>query len=98
LAIFFWGGDGASIGGFAAFFEGGPGKNRFFAWCFGGEFVVECVTMVDLRHHVVWSLKTCHYFEIYFRVGCGKARDGVALGIVHEGTERYPIPGADLRA
>jgi hypothetical protein len=67
FAIFFWGGDGASIGGFAVFFEGGLGKNRFFAWCFGGEFVVGCVTIVDLRHHVVWSLKTCHFFEIYFR-------------------------------
>jgi hypothetical protein len=67
---------GRRLGVLLPFFEGGLGKNRFFAWCFGGEFVVGCVTIVDLRHHVVWSLKTCHFFEIYFQLGCGKAGIG----------------------
>ena len=63
-----------AIGGFARVFEGGFEKSRVFAWCIAGEFVVNCVVIVDVRHHVAWSLKTCHEFEIYFHAGCGKAR------------------------
>jgi hypothetical protein len=39
--FFFCGGDGARIGGFAVFFEGGSGKGRVFnvvfLWCSYGE-------------------------------------------------------------
>jgi hypothetical protein len=45
--FFFWGGYGVAIGGFARVFEGGFRKSRFLVWCFAGEFVVECVTIVD---------------------------------------------------
>jgi hypothetical protein len=72
LRFFFWGGDGVSIGGFAGVFEGGFGKSRFFAWCFCGEFVVDCVVIVVARVSLVWSLKIFHLFEVYFRGQCGK--------------------------
>jgi hypothetical protein len=67
------------------------GKGVFLVWCFAGELVVNCAFIVDRRHHVGWRLKPCHSFEVYFQVGCGKARDVVALGIVHEGTALYSI-------
>jgi hypothetical protein len=60
------------MGGFAVFLEGVLGKVRVLVWCFAGEFVVNRVINVDRRHHVAWRLKTCHSFEIYFHVGCGK--------------------------
>jgi hypothetical protein len=41
-------------------------------WCFCGEVMVDCVVIVERRHHVVWRLKTCHEFEVYFLVRCGK--------------------------
>ena len=35
--------------------------------------MVDCVAIVERRHHVATRLKTCHKFEVYFRVRCGKA-------------------------
>jgi hypothetical protein len=60
------------MGDFAVFLEGGLRKVRVLVWSFAGEFVVNRVINVDRRHHVAWGLKTCHSFEIYFHVGCGK--------------------------
>jgi hypothetical protein len=91
FTIFFLGGGGAAIGGFAAFFEGVLRKAPFLVWFFAGEFVVRCVVDVDRRHHAAWRLKTCHYFEIYFRVCCGK-RQGI--GSLWEW--RTEVPGAPL--
>jgi hypothetical protein len=64
--FFFRRGCGAGIGGFGVFLRGVLRKVAFLMWCFAGEFVVRCVANVEIRHHVVWSLKTCHDFEIYF--------------------------------
>jgi hypothetical protein len=45
------------IDGFAVFLMGVLGKVGFWLWFFCGEFVVECVVIVDRRHHVARSLK-----------------------------------------
>jgi hypothetical protein len=65
------------------------GKGVFLVWCFAGEFVVDCAFIVDRRQHVARRLKTCHDFEFYFQICCGKALNGAALGIVQEGTEQF---------
>jgi len=65
---------------FAVFLMGVLGKVGFWLWFFCGEFVVECVFIVDRRHQVAWSLKTCHGFEIYFRVRCGNGEGDPILG------------------
>jgi hypothetical protein len=44
-----------------AFFDGGAGKKRVFAWCFCGEFVVDCVINVVRKMAVLWGGKTCHF-------------------------------------
>jgi hypothetical protein len=54
------------------FFEGGLEKAAFLMWCFCGESMVDCVAIVERRHHVAKRLKTCHEFEVYFCVRCGK--------------------------
>jgi len=56
------------------FFKGVFGKARVLVWCFDGSFVVECVVIVDRRHHVMRGLKTCHEFQLYFEVKCGKGK------------------------
>jgi hypothetical protein len=38
--------------GFAGVFEGGFGKTGVFVWCFGGEFVVNCVVERGVSLHV----------------------------------------------
>jgi hypothetical protein len=62
------------IGGFAVFFRGVAGKAVFLMWCFCGEVMVNCVVVVEKRHHVSWRLKTCHELEVYFRAGVEKPR------------------------
>jgi hypothetical protein len=47
LVIFSFGGDGAGIGVFAGFFEGGCGKRCAFMWCFCGDVMVDCVVFVE---------------------------------------------------
>jgi hypothetical protein len=54
--------------------------------------MVDCVVIVERGHHVSDGLKTCHEFEVYFRVGCGKAAMAIPfLGTVHQGTQGSPI-------
>jgi hypothetical protein len=77
FAIFFWEEDGAAIDGFAVFFRGGSGKSCVLMWCFCGESMVDCVAIVESRHHVAYRLKTCHEFGVYFRVRCGKAAQAI---------------------
>jgi hypothetical protein len=36
--------------------------------------MVDCVVIVEKRHHVAERLKTCHRFEVYFRVPRGNQR------------------------
>jgi hypothetical protein len=69
FVFFLGGGGGVAIGRFAVFFKGGSGKTAFFMWCFCGESMVDCVVMVERRHHVLERLKTCHEFEVYFCIG-----------------------------
>jgi hypothetical protein len=65
-------------------------------WCFCGESMVDCVVIVERRHHVATRLKTCHEFEVYFRVRCGKAAEAIpSLGMVHQRTQRESILCAD---
>jgi hypothetical protein len=78
FVIFFLGGDGAAIGGFAVFLRGVLGKAAFFMWCSCGESMVDCVVIVEGRHHVAERLETCHEFEVYFRVWCGRVWCGKA--------------------
>jgi hypothetical protein len=95
FAFFFRGGGGTGTAGFAVFLRGVMGKGAFLVWCFAGELVVNCAFIVERRHRGAWRLKTCHDFEIYFQVCCGKRP---LLGIVQEGTERFfSIRWVDLR-
>jgi hypothetical protein len=72
--VFFLGAEaGRRFGGFA----GSLGKAVFFMWCFCGESMVDCVVVVERRHHVVWRLKICQKFELYFRVHGGKAAKAI---------------------
>jgi hypothetical protein len=73
FVIFFWERGRAAVGGFAVFLRGVLGKVAFFMWRFCGESMVDCGAIVERRHHVAERLKTCHEFEVYFWVGCGKA-------------------------
>jgi hypothetical protein len=73
FVIFFWERGRAAVGDFAVFLRGVLGRVAFFMWCFCGEGMVDCVVIVERRHHVAERLKTCNQFEVYFRVGCGKA-------------------------
>jgi hypothetical protein len=72
FAIFFLREGWPRIGGFAVFLRGVMGKGVFLVWCFAGELVVNCAFIVDRRRPVAWRLKTCHDFEFYFQVCCGK--------------------------
>ena len=76
LYFFFEAEVGVAIGRFCCVFEGGAGKSRVFMWCFCGESMVDCVVIVERRHHVAERLKTCQEFEVYFRVRCGKGSEG----------------------
>jgi hypothetical protein len=68
-------------------------------WRFCGESMVDCVAIVERRHHVAERLKTCHEFEVYFRVRCGKRAEAISvLGMGHQRTQGSPILWADLRA
>ena len=61
--------------------------------------MVDCVVIVERRHHVATRLKTCHEFEVYFRVRCGKAAKAIlVLGTVHQRTQGGPILCTDPRA
>jgi hypothetical protein len=88
---------GCRDGRFCCVFGGVLGKVRVLMWCFAGEFVVNRVISVGRRHHVAWRLKTCHSFEIYFHVGCGKESGRATLGIVRRRIERGFAFDADLR-
>jgi hypothetical protein len=84
FVFFFRSGGGVAIRGFAVFLRGVLGKTAFFMWCFCGESMVDCVVMVERRHHVAEGLKTCHKFEVYFRVRRGKGAKAIPfLGMVH---------------
>jgi hypothetical protein len=77
FAIFFLWRIWAAIAVFAVFFEGGSGNSHVFMWCFCGEGMVDCVVVVERRHHVAPRLKTRHEFGVYFRVRRGKAAEAI---------------------
>jgi hypothetical protein len=74
FVIFFWERGRTAGGSFAVFLRGVLGKAAFFMWCFCGESMVDCVVIVERRHHVAERLKTCHEFEVYFGSGVEKQR------------------------
>src|SRR5882757_3302691 len=68
---------GRRLGVLLCFLRGVLGKGAFFMWCFCGESMVDCVAIVERRHHVATRLKKCHEFEVYFCVRCGKAAKAI---------------------
>ena len=56
--------------GFAGVFEGGSGKMTDLVWCFGGEFVVDCVANVVSSRTTFEVGKIRHVFQLYFLVAC----------------------------
>ena len=90
---------GRRLGFLRCFLRGVVGNVAFLMWCFCGEVMVVCVVVVESRHHVAQRLKTCHEFEVYFRVRCGKAAKAVPfLGMVHQRTQRSRILCPDIGA
>jgi hypothetical protein len=63
-----------------AFFDGGLEKKGVFAWCFCGEFVVDCVINVVRKMAVLRGQKTCHFLQIYFQ-GLFGERPAIAVGV-----------------
>jgi hypothetical protein len=98
FVFFLGGGGGVAIGRFAVFFKGGSGKTAFFMWCFCGESMVDCVVMVERRHHVLERLKTCHEFEVYFCIGVENSGGDSISGTMHQPNSTGPIVCADRRA
>jgi uncharacterized membrane protein len=66
----------ARIGGFALFLRGVLGKGEFSAWCFAGEFVVNCVVIVNGREHVLWRLKHATLLKFIYISVVEKRRGG----------------------
>ncbi len=68
---------GRRLGVLAGVFEGGSEKCCVLMWRFCGEFMVDCVVVVERRHQVLVEGKTCHEIEVYFRGCCGKAAKAI---------------------
>jgi hypothetical protein len=56
-------------------------------WCFDGEFVVDCVVIVDRRQHTRVEPKNMPRISTLFLGSVWKTTDGASLGMEHQGTE-----------
>jgi hypothetical protein len=66
LRVFFGMEFGVEFCGFAGVFEGGSGKTMVLGWCFGGEFVVDCMAVVVIWRPTFRSRKMRHVLRLYF--------------------------------
>jgi hypothetical protein len=59
--------------GFAGVFEGGSEKTMVLVWCFGGEFVVDCMAVVVVWEPTFRSRKMRHVLQLYFWLAAKRA-------------------------
>jgi hypothetical protein len=73
LHVFFWMEFEVRFFGFAGFLRGVLKKGWFLVWCFGGEFVVDCMADVAVWQPLIRSRKMRQVLQLYFWLPALKA-------------------------